>query len=227
MSCILIAGVTNINFGLDALKHGHFSGLLKVLLGLFASPILGFVIGYFVMKIFLKVFSVFTIRIRPWFVGAQYISVAFLGFSHGANDAQKGMAIIGMMLFASGYTTSFEIPFWVVLSCSLALTIGTMFGGWNIIKTLGFEIYKIRIIHSVANQLSSSFVNAFATLIGAPTSTTQVVTAALFGNGAAEKPAHVNWKKASWIGLGWLLNIPISIMLGALYSYLFLHLIKG
>jgi len=173
------------------------------------------------MKLFLYAFRRFTIKIRSLFVFSQYFSVAWLGFSHGANDAQKGMAILGMMLFASGKTDHFFIPDWVILLCTSAITLGTMFGGWSIIKTMGFELYRVRVIHSVANQLGAALVNTLATHIGAPTSTTQVVTATLLGNGAAEKPRHVNWKRAGQIILGWLVNVPTSMLFGALYVYIF------
>ncbi|MDX1796193.1 MAG: inorganic phosphate transporter, partial [Hydrogenovibrio sp.] len=167
----------------------------------------------------------FTLKVRSLFVASQYFSVAWLGFSHGANDAQKGMAIIGMMLLATGETEHFSIPLWAILLCTSAITLGTVFGGWRIIKTLGFELYKIRIIHSVANQLSASLVNTLATAIGAPTSTTQVVTVTLLGNGAAEKPKHVNWRKAGAIISGWFLNVPISMALGASYTLILIQLL--
>lgn len=217
----------NIHWGVDALMNGHLEGVMKVIAGLFASPFLGLLIGFLLMKLFFVLFKNFTYRVRNLFITSQYFSVAWLGFSHGANDAQKGMAIIGMMLLASGQTQNFSIPFWTVLLCTSAITLGTFFGGWRIIKTLGFEIYRIRVIHSVANQLSASLVNTLATLIGAPTSTTQVVTATLIGNGAAEKPRHVNWLKARGIVFGWFLNVPISMALGALYAIAIHSLIGG
>jgi len=219
---LFVVGSSKINWGLDALHQGHLEGVMKVLAGLFASPFLGFVIGFIIMKLIFFIFKRFTIKIRPLFVVSQYFSVAWLGFSHGANDAQKGMAIIGMMLLASGETQTFSIPLWVILLCTSAITLGTVFGGWNIIKTLGFELYRVRLIHSVANQIGAAFVNTLATSIGAPTSTTQVVTATLLGNGAAEKPSHVGWGKAGQIILGWLVNVPVSMLFGALYSYIFI-----
>ncbi|WP_345991335.1 inorganic phosphate transporter [Sulfurimonas sp. HSL-1716] len=214
-----------INWGIDSLQNGHLEGVMKVVTGLFASPFLGFIVGFMMMKLIFLIFKRFTIKIRALFVVSQYFSVAWLGFSHGANDAQKGMAIIGMMLLASGDTTHFFIPLWVVLLCTTAITLGTVFGGWNIIKTLGFELYRIRVIHSVANQMSAAAVNTIATAIGAPTSTTQVVTATLLGNGAAEKPSHVGWKKASQIIAGWFVNVPVSMSLGALYAYILTHIL--
>jgi len=222
---LFVVGNTHINWGIEALKQHHLEGIMKVVVGLFASPFLGFIVGFIIMKLIFFIFKRFTIKIRPLFVISQYFSVAWLGFSHGANDAQKGMAIIGMMLLASGETQHFSIPLWVIIMCTSAITLGTMFGGWSIIKTLGFELYRIRVIHSVANQLGAALVNTLATAIGAPTSTTQVVTATLLGNGAAEKPSHVGWRRAGHIIAGWFLNVPVSIVLGALYAYLLTHLL--
>jgi len=216
------AGASHINWGWEALQNLQLEGVMKVCGGLLVSPLFGFIIGYLIMRLIFLVFHRFTTRIRPLFIATQYFSVAWLGFSHGANDAQKGMAIIGMMLLASGHTTSFMVPDWAVLLCALSITLGTMFGGWSIIRTLGFGLYRLRSIHAVANQLGSALVNSLATAIGAPTSTTQVVTATLLGNGAAEKPRHVRWQKAAGIITGWWFNIPVSMLLGALYCFLFL-----
>ena len=219
---LFAVGSDNINWGLLALVQGELTGLMKVFAGLLFSPLFGFVFGFLIMKIFIRVFSRFRRRINRFFVASQYFSVAWLGFSHGANDAQKGMAIIGMMLLASGETETFTIPDWAILLNATALTVGTMFGGWSIIRTLGFGLYRLRTIHSVANQLGSALVNSIATAIGAPTSTTQVVTATLLGNGAAEKPGHVKWRTAGGIISSWWLNIPVSILLGSLYCYIYL-----
>ena len=222
---LYVVGQQQINWGVHALEHGELTGVMKVIAGLFASPFLGFVIGFIIMKLIFFIFRHFTMKIRPLFVISQYFSVAWLGFSHGANDAQKGMAIIGMMLLASGETQSFSIPLWVILMCTTAITLGTMFGGWSIIKTLGFELYHVKLIHSVANQLGAALVNTLATSIGAPTSTTQVVTATLLGNGAAEKPSHVGWKRAGEIILGWIVNVPVSMLFGAFYSFIIIKIL--
>jgi len=222
---LFVVGSSEINWGIQAIKNGHLDGIMKVIVGLFASPFLGFIIGFIIMKLIFFIFKRFTVQIRPLFIFSQYFSVAWLGFSHGANDAQKGMAIIGMMLLASGETQQFIIPLWVIILCTSAITMGTIFGGWSIIKTLGFELYRIRLVHSVANQLGSAIVNTIATSIGAPTSTTQVVTATLLGNGVAEKPSHVAWGRAGEIILGWFINVPVSMLLGALYSYLIIQIL--
>lgn len=214
--------INHINWGLVALQNHELQGVMKVIFGLLFSPLFGFMIGFMIMKCFVRVFRHFTRNAASFFVFSQYLSVAWLGFSHGANDAQKGMAIIGMMLLASGMTEVFTIPNWSIILCATAITLGTMFGGWRIIKTLGFGLYRLRPIHAVANQLGSALVNSIATSIGAPTSTTQVVTATLLGNGAAEKPEHVKWRTAAGIVTGWWLNIPVSILLGWLYCSIYL-----
>ncbi|EKF73539.1 phosphate transporter [Alcanivorax hongdengensis A-11-3] len=217
-------GGNHINWGVAALQQGQVEGIMKVMAGLFVSPFFGFLIGFLVMKLFFRLLRRATRRVGRLFVLSQYLSVAWLGFSHGANDAQKGMAIIGMMLLASGATRDFSIPVWAIFLCATSITVGTMFGGWRIIKTLGFGLFRVRVVHSVANQLGSALVNSIATLSGAPTSTTQVVTATLLGNGAAEKPQHVRWKTAQGIVAGWFMNVPVSLLLGWGYCFVFLRI---
>ena len=215
-------GAGQIQWGVAALQAGELQGVMKVIAGLFASPVLGFLIGLLSMKALLVIFRRFTGEISKLFVFSQYLSVAWLGFSHGANDAQKGMAIIGMMLLVNGMTTEFSIPMWAIIWCASAITLGTMFGGWRVIRTLGFGLFRVKIIHSVANQVGAALVNTLATAIGAPTSTSQVVTATLLGNGAAEKPGHVKWRTAAGIVSGWWLNLPVSMLLGWFYCFLYI-----
>lgn len=215
-------GSEQINWGISALAAGNLDGVVKIIAGLLISPLLGFAAGFIILRLIKRLLSRFTTRIRTVVVASQYVSVAWLGFSHGANDAQKGMAIIGIMLLASGTTSEFTIPDWAILLCASAITLGTIFGGWRIIKTLGFGLYRIRTIHAVANQLGAAVVNSLATSIGAPTSTTQVVTATLLGNGAAEKPGHVRWRTAAGIVAGWWLNLPMSMAIGAIYAMILL-----
>ncbi|PCH84572.1 MAG: phosphate transporter [Piscirickettsiaceae bacterium] len=214
-------GTEKINWGINSLTSGHLEGLMKVVVGLFASPFMGFLIGFFVMKAFIALFKRLTIKANKWLKYSQYFSIAWLGFSHGANDAQKGMAIIGMMLLASGKNQLFDIPTWAIFWCASAITLGTLFDGWRIIKTLGYKLFRVTPVHSVANQIGAAIVNTLATSIGAPTSTTQVVTATLLGNGAAKKPLHVKWKTALGILSVWWVNIPATIILGWLFCFIY------
>jgi len=223
-AALYTVGSGRIHWGFAALQDYQLGGVAKVAAGLLVSPLLGFAAGFLLMKLMVTVFRRFNRQIEPLFKYSQYLSMAWLGFSHGANDAQKGMAIIGMMLLASGATTHFTIPWWAVALCASAITLGTAFGGWRIIRTLGFGIYRLRPIHAVANQLGSALINTLATAIGAPTSTTQVVTATLVGNGTAEKPGHVHWRKVGSIVAGWWLNLPVSIVLGWCYAFVYFTL---
>jgi len=220
-------GNESVNWGVAALLHGHVEGVMKIIVGLFLSPLMGFVVGFFLIKMLMKLLSRLTIQSRKFIIVSQYLSISWLGFSHGANDAQKGMAIIGMILFASGKTQHFTVPDWVIVLCATSITLGTMFGGWRIIRTLGFDIMKVKLIDSFADQMGAALINTLSTMIGAPTSTTQVVTTTLLGIGAAEKPRHVKWKVAFHIIGGWLVNIPVSMALGALYYMIFQLLVKG
>jgi PiT family inorganic phosphate transporter len=211
-------GYQNINWGIVKLSHFQLSGFMKIITGMVFSPLVGFVIGIFIIKLFLKLFARLTIKVKPFFIIGQYFSISWLAFSHGTNDAQKGMGMIAMMLFASGVTTEFTVPLWVILLCATSITTGTLFGGWNIIKTVGFGIYRIRLVHSIADQIGSAAVILSSSFIGAPVSTTQVVTTTLVGIGTGEHPDHVKWKNVKNIFAGWTLNIPISVVIGYLVS---------
>lgn len=217
-------GNHHIHWGVQALYNGEITGFMKIVVGILFSPLAGFVMGFVLIKIFLHLFRRFSIKSKKLFVVTQYLTVSWLAFSHGSNDAQKGMGIIGMLLLASGNYTEFTIPTWTILSCASAITLGTMFGGWGIIKTVGFEIYKVKLIHSITDQIGAAAVVLGSSLIGAPTSTTQVVTTTLMGVGAGEHPKHVRWSMAKNIVTGWLLNIPSSMIMGAFFCFLFMKL---
>ncbi len=219
-AALLVLGSSQVNWGFEALLKGEVQGFMKVITGMIFSPLAGWMVGFLMMKFSLKLLRRLTIKSERLFVITQYFTVSWLAFSHGTNDAQKGMGIIGMLLLAKGVYPVFTIPDWVILACASAITLGTMFGGWSIIKTVGFGIYKVRIYHSVATQIGAAAVILASSFIGAPTSTTQVVTTTLIGVGAAEHPKHVKWHTAINIASGWLLNIPSSILMGAFYCYL-------
>ena len=162
----------------------------------------------------------------PSFIISQYFTISWLAFSHGTNDSQKGMGLIGMLLLANHTYDEFTVPTWVIILCASSITLGTMFGGWNIIKTVGFGIYKVKLIHSIVNQISAASVILSSSIIGAPTSTTQVVTTSLMGVGAGERPKHVRWEVVKTIFKGWLYNIPTSFVLGVVFYILIFHLLK-
>ncbi len=214
-------GNSHIHWGVSELSQGKITGFMKIVVGLFFSPLAGFIVGFFLIKLMRRMMRRLSIKSKKFFIASQYVTVSWLAFSHGTNDAQKGMGILSMMLFASGVYPTFHVPLWVVLLCASSITMGTVFGGWNIIKTVGYGIYKVRLIHSIADQIGSALIILSSSFIGAPTSTTQVVTTTLMGVGAGERPRHVRWMMAKTIVTGWLLNIPSCILLGAGYCFLF------
>jgi PiT family inorganic phosphate transporter len=223
---ICAMGNNHIHWGVSALAHGHIEGFMKIIVGIIFSPLAGFIVGFFLIKILLKLLGYLSIKSKKLLIATQYLTVSWLALSHGTNDAQKGMGVLAMLLFASGVYPVFHVPLWVIILCASSITLGTLFGGWTIIKTVGYGIYKVHLIHSIADQLGSAFIILSSSLIGAPTSTTQVVTTTLMGVGAGQRPGHVRWMMAKSIVSGWLLNIPVCIFLGALYSFILIHLIN-
>lgn len=126
----------------------------------------------------------------------------------GTNDAQKGMGVIGMILVLGGVNSQFFVPLWVILESSTAITIGTLTGGWRIVRTLGFGAYKVRPIHALDAQVTSASVILASSAVGAPVSTTRVVSTAFIGVGASERPKSVHWGTAKHIFRTWLITIP-------------------
>jgi PiT family inorganic phosphate transporter len=148
------------------------------------------------------------------------VTAISLALSHGANDAQKTMGLITLGLLIMGQIDSFIVPQWVILSSASAIAIGTAFGGWRLIKTLGGKFYKIRPVHSFSAQVTSSAVIIGASLLGGPVSTTQVVSSAIMGVGASERWGKVRWVVAKDILVAWLVTIPATALISALLFWL-------
>ena len=212
----------------DLLRHGQLNGVMKVLLALILSPIIGFWVGFALHRFFGLLFRAATPRLNLHLRTAQYFTAAGLAFAHGANDAQKSMGILTLVLLLGGFIPSFEVPFWVILACASALTLGILSGGWRIVRTLGFAIYKVRPLHALDSQLTSAGVILAASLAGAPVSTTHVVASSIMGIGASERPRAVRWGKAGEIMMTWLVTIPASAFVGALvYALVQALIIRG
>lgn len=219
---VLAAGPDYVVWGFRQLLHGHITGVTKVLLALFLSPLLGFFTGYLLQQLSLVLLRAATPRVNVNLRRAQWVTTAGLSFAHGANDAQKSMGILTLCLLLDGQIDSFSVPFWVILICATAITMGTLLGGWRIVRTLAFAIYKIRPLHALNSQLSSSLVVWLAALVGAPVSTTHVVSSSIMGIGSYEHIKAVRWHKAREIAVTWLLTIPGSALL-AMVIYLMFH----
>ncbi|HEV7808593.1 MAG TPA: inorganic phosphate transporter [Solirubrobacteraceae bacterium] len=148
---------------------------------------------------------------------AQWATSATLAFSHGANDAQKSVGVIAALLLADGRTETFSAPLWVKTGCAAALTLGTAAGGWSIVRTVGRRIYHLHPVDGLCSQSASAAVILGASLLGAPTSTTQVVASSVVGVGAGRRRwHHVRWTVVRQMALGWIVTMPASAAIGAL-----------
>ncbi len=220
---VVSAGSDRVIWGFSDLAHGHFSGFTKILLSLILSPVLGFWVGYFLHKGMRWLMRNEEPSANRWLKRFQFISAAGLAFSHGANDAQKSMGIITLVLMLGGFITQFEVPNWVILACAMAIVLGILSGGWRIVRTVGFGIYKVRPLHALDTQLTSGLLILSASLFGAPVSTTHVVSSAIMGIGSSERPKSVRWAKAKEIVSTWVITIPGSAC-AAILTY---YIVKG
>ena len=192
-----------------------FSGLWKILIALFTSPLIGFLLGFLILRLtFLFAWNA-TPRINSFFKRSQVVTALALALSHGANDAQKTMGIITLALVIGGYLKGFVVPAWVILLCAGMIALGTALGGWKLIRTLGGKFYKIRPVDGLSAQLTSAVVILGASLVGGPVSTTQVVSSGIMGVGAAERMNKVRWGVAQEIATAWLLTIPSTALVAA------------
>ncbi|MBU0510171.1 MAG: inorganic phosphate transporter [Chloroflexi bacterium] len=198
----------------------HLDGLLKILLALFISPPLGLLVGFLFMHLVMFLSRGATPKINNLFKRLQIFTSLGLALSHGSNDAQKTMGIITMGLVTAGVQDSFHVPIWVIAICAGAIALGTAFGGWSLIKTLGGRIYKIRPVDAFASQAASAAVILGAALVGGPVSTTQVVSSAIMGVGAAERVNKVRWLVGQEMLVTWVLTIPTTAIVSALIYWL-------
>lgn len=214
------AGPGSIVWGVDEfLTTGHMTGVTKVLIALILSPIIGFWVGFVLHRLMSTALRGAKPIANKYLRLTQYVTSAGMAFSHGTNDAQKSMGIITMVLVMGGFIDEFTVPFWVVLLCATAITLGILSGGWRIVRTIGFAIYKIRPLHAVNGQLSASGIIFCAAVIGGPVSTTHVTSSAIMGIGASERPKAVGWSKAREILTTWVLTIPGSALAGITTYY--------
>jgi len=207
-----IIGAVTIGADFQVIK---ISGVIKILVSLFASPIIGFVVGMLVANLIYLLSWNATPRINEVFKKLQIVTSLGLALSHGANDAQKPMGIITLGLVITGVESTFKVPTWVILTCATAIALGTAAGGRALIKTLGSKFYKIRPVHGFAAQATSALVILTASLLGGPVSTTQVVSTAIMGVGAAERMSKVRWGVAGDIASAWLFTIPATALVAA------------
>jgi PiT family inorganic phosphate transporter len=200
-------------YGLDTVQWGE---VYPVFIALVTSPVVGLLIAYVLTVVLLNLFR----RVRPShangvFRRLQLFSSGFVAFSHGANDAQKTMAIITLALFSSGHLPEFIVPTWVALAAAIAIGLGTWAGGWRIIRTMGTRIVRMEPVDGFAAQTAAAAVIQLATTWGLPVSTTQVVSGAVMGAGSTRRFSAVRWGVARRIVWAWIFTIPASAVLAA------------
>lgn len=192
----------------------------SVVLWLFLSPVIGFIVGYMLMNILNSILKNCKRRlVNKIFLKFQILAGAFMAFNHGGNDAQKSMGIITMALLSGGLISSFEVPVWVVVLCALSLALGTSIGGKKIIKTMGSGMTKLTPVNGFAAQTGAALVILCATFFKAPVSTTHIITTTIMGVGTSRRLKSVKWGVAKSIVWAWVLTIPITAVFSASFIY--------
>lgn len=211
---LLGAGITYAG-GLSVVNWSTFFS--KIILWLFISPILGFIVGYLVMVGMNWILRPFSPRkVSGFFSKAQIASAAFMAFNHGLNDAQKSMGIISMALVSGGFISTFHVPTWVKLSCAIAMALGTSIGGWKIIQTMGMKMAKLAPVNGFAAETGAAAVIFTASMLNAPVSTTHIMSTSIMGVAASKRISSVRWIVAKNIVWAWVLTIPVSALISSL-----------
>jgi PiT family inorganic phosphate transporter len=206
-------GVAKGGFGVAV-----WSGLSKTIVAIVLSPVVGLLLA---MALF-AIVSWASVRSTPFAVDRafrvlQFASASLYSLGHGGNDAQKTMGIIAVLLYSQGYLSGeFEIPFWVVLSCQAAMALGTLLGGWRIVRTMGLRITKLTPMQGFCAETGGAATLFMATFLGVPVSTTHTITGAIVGVGAARRASAVRWNVAGSIVYAWVFTIPASALVAAL-----------
>ncbi len=198
-----------------------YAGWTKTLIFIVVAPVMGLILGFIVQVIVYHIFKKSTpTRVDKLFRRLQLVSAGFYSLGHGTNDAQKTMGIIAGVLLSAGYLTEFTIPFWVVLMCHLAIGLGTLFGGWRIVKTMGMKITRLQPVGGFCAETAGAITLLGTALGGIPVSTTHTITGAIMGVGATRRLSAVRWGVATRIVWAWLLTIPLSGLMSALCYWL-------
>jgi PiT family inorganic phosphate transporter len=207
-----LVGAGLVKAGTSALV---FSGLAKVIASIVLSPLLGMVLAMIISLVATKLCQKQTPRyVDKWFRRLQFVSAGLYSLGHGGNDAQKTMGIITVLLFSTGHLgPEFHVPFWIVILCQTAMGLGTLMGGWKIVKTMGLKITKLKPIGGFSAESAGAFTLFLATGLGIPVSTTHTITGAILGAGSVYSPHTVRWSIAGRIIWAWVLTIPAAAMI--------------
>lgn len=220
-SYALIGGLLGAAFWSEGQPSILWNGVVfKVLIPMIISPFLGFIVSYGLMRCLL----LFSQKDRPLYRHFQRGSSAIFAFAHGLNDAQKSMGIITLGLFSAQLIPSIHIPFWVVGSCAAVMALGTAFGGFRIIQTMGFQITELKSIHGFASEVSASAVIVTASLLGIPLSSTNIIVGSITGVGSARGAHHVRWSTTGKMAIAWILTLPGAACISSIVLKLILCL---
>ncbi len=191
-------------------------GIIKVLIFIVVSPLLGFVSAFLLGLVFMRIFRKNSPeKINQWFRKLQIISAFFYSVTHGTNDAQKTMGIITILLIVGGFLTAFEIPIWVVLACHTAISLGTGLGGWRIVKTMAHKITQLKPYQGFCAETAGGVVLVQMASLGIPVSTTHAIAGAIMGVGSTKNQKSVRWGLSKNIVIAWIITIPFSALVAA------------
>lgn len=221
-----IVGAVIAKAGAGALIAG---GVLKTVLFIFVSPLLGFLLGSLLMVVVAQLFRrASPLRVDNLFRRLQLISAGLYSLGHGGNDAQKTIGIIWMLLIATGYSAAGDSmpPSWVIWCCYIAIGLGTMFGGWRIVKTMGQKITKLRPVGGFCAETGGALTLFLATALGIPVSTTHTITGAIVGVGSVRRASAVRWGIAGNIVWAWIFTIPASAFVAGIFYWVGVMLFK-
>jgi len=193
-----------------------WSGLDKTLVFMVVSPVVGFALAFILMTALIRAFFSVSIHVvNRYFRRLQLVSSALVSLSHGTNDAQKTMGVVTALLFSVGWIPSFSVPFLVAVLAATSIAMGTFFGGWRIVKTLGFRMTRLDPVHGVSIETASAITIITSSLFGIPVSTTHVVSGSVMGSGATMGSGSVRWGVARRIIWAWMFTIPVSALVSA------------
>ncbi|MGH8621656.1 MAG: inorganic phosphate transporter [Burkholderiales bacterium] len=218
----LIGGLVGAAVAKAGTGHLVAAGLLKTLAFILIAPLLGMAFGAALMVLVAWLFVRSTpARVDRWFRRLQLLSSSLYSLGHGGNDAQKTAGIIWVLLISAGYLGAEDpLPMWVVISCYVMIALGTAFGGWRIVKTMGQKITKLRPVHGCCAETGGAMMLFFATGLGIPVSTTHTITGAIIGVGSTQSVSAVRWGVAGNIVLAWVLTIPCTAFIAAVAWWL-------
>lgn len=225
----LIGGLIGPAIIIGGTKYIIASGIIKVALFIFLSPMLGFLIAFILMSLTMLIFrNTSPYKVDSFFRMMQLVSSAIFSLGHGGNDAQKTMGIITILLFSTGHLGGeFHVPLWVVFASYSAIALGTYAGGWKVIKTLGAGLTDLKPVHGFNAETAGAITVIANTLAGIPVSTTHTITGSIMGVGATRRFSAVRWKVAANIITAWFLTIPAAMIISMVIYWLMRFIVPG